>query len=419
MTEEILKHTKSLSPLTLKTVDAKVISEDGNVYMVKEDEQGNVHKSLVEKDKNLYLLLTKSPCKSAAKTQIIHTYASSKCNLNCQVCYEKYGNHREIEPEELKELLTKHPNCKVLMSGMEPTCREDIFDLIAMAGKRTYLITNGIKLKDILYVRKLKKRGLKKIFFSFNGTNNEIYRKMNGGTHLEAKLEALKNIKSEKIDTLLSATLARGVNEDQILPLVKFCLEHRSFIVELRVRTVTHIGKYLNTEQICMSELLDLFAEALQVNKDDILREFRFMQIFIERLGWLLPKGFQDKFGSKLCSLIFNIRKENNETYSSPGSRIDLEKINKSFFKSFYLLYYLFKAYGPLLLFEMICHVLNLPRFVIQKKMLNIAIKCWPNLYNVDLAEMNKCPSVFYKDSKMEKFCLSNIKNAAIKEGLI
>lgn len=418
MTEELLKHTKSLSPLSLKTIDAKIISDGKNVYMVKKDENGRELRALIEKDKDLYLLLTRSTGESSAEITGIHTYVSSKCNLNCQICYEGNGNYPGIEHEEIKELLKKNPNSKVLMSGMEPTCREDIFELVKIAGKRAFLLTNGIKLASLEYVQKLKTHGLKKIVFSFNGLNDEIYRKMNGGNLLEIKLKALKNIECEKIDTLLSATLAKGVNENQILPLVKFCLEHRSFVAALRIRTEAPVGKHLNDEQIYLSELIEFFADTLHVSKNDILREFCFIQAFIEKFRWFLPKGFRDKYGSKLCSFTFNIKKESSGGYSSPGSRIDLEKINRSLFKPLYFFYYLIKAYGPLYLMETALYVLDLPRFIVQKKMLNVAMRCWSNLYNVDLTEMNKCPSVYYKNGEMEKFCLLNIKYSAQNERL-
>ena len=231
-------------------------------------------------------------------------------------------------------------------------------------------------------------------------------------------MKALKNIELEKIDTVLSATVARNINEDQILPLVKYCLERRSFIFELRIRTLAPIGKHLETEQICISELIGLVADSLRVNKTDILREFCFIQAFIENFSWLLPKGLIDKYRPKLCSFIFYIKKEKGDAYSSPGSRIDLNKINESMFKSLYYLYYLVKAYGPLLLLETALNVLKLPRFVSQKKMLNITLKYWPNLYNVDLTEMNKCSTMYYKNGEMEKFCLSNIKNSEKKDNL-
>jgi uncharacterized radical SAM superfamily Fe-S cluster-containing enzyme len=416
MAEELIRYTKSLSPLSLKEIDAKIISDRNSIYLIKKDEKGQEYKTLIEKDPELYLLLTKPTGESFAKPQFISTYISSKCNLNCKVCYEGSGKEKEASLEEISALLDKHKDCKVVMTGMEPTCRKDIFDLIERAGNRTCLITNGIKLESLEYLKKLKMHGLKKIFFSFNGLHDEIYRKMNGENLLKTKLKALENIKLEKIDTLLSATLARGINDDQILPLVKFCFERRSFIFELRIRTLAPIGKHLNAEQICLSELIQLVADSLLISKTDIIREFCFMQAFIEKLRWLLPKGFRDKYGAKSCSFIFHIKKESGDRYSSPGSRIDLDRINRSLFKSLSFFYYLVKAYGPLLLAETALHILNLPRLVAQKNMLNITLKCWPNLYNVDLTEMNKCPTMYYKNGKMEKFCLSNIKNSAKKE---
>jgi uncharacterized radical SAM superfamily Fe-S cluster-containing enzyme len=416
MTVEVLKHTKSLSPLTLQPIDADIIFDGKNVCMVKKDEEGREYKTLVEKDKELYLLFTRLTDESIAKTQFVSTYVSSKCNLNCHVCYERYGNDKEISLEEIKELSEQYKNCGIGLTGMEPTCREDIFELIKVAGKKAGLVTNGIKLASLEYVKKLKAHGLKRIFFSFNGTNDEVYQKINRGNLLETKLKALENIKLEKINTLLSATIARGVNEDQILPLVKFCFERRSFIIELRIRTLAPVGKHLNTEQILLSELIQLVADSLRIDKNDILTEFRFIQLFIEEYVRLLPKGFRDKFGAKLCSFIFHVKKEKNGEYSSPGSRINLDKINKSILKPIYMFYYLVKAYGPLLLIEIALYASNLPRLVCQKNILNIVLKCWPTLYNIDLKEMDKCPRVYYKSGKVEKFCVSNIINSIKKE---
>ncbi|MBN1364223.1 MAG: radical SAM protein [Syntrophaceae bacterium] len=416
MTVEVFKHTKSLSPLTLKPIDAEIIFDGENVCMVKKDEEGKEYKALVEKDKELYLLFTRLTDESAAETQFVSAYVSSKCNLNCQVCYERCGSDKEVSLEELKGLSEKYKNCRIGLTGMEPTCREDIFELIKVVKNNHSLVTNGIKLESLEYVRKLKKHGLKRLCFSFNGFNDEIYRKMNGGNLLETKLKALKNVEFEKLDTLLSVTVARNINEDQILPLVEFCFKNRSFIIGLRIRTLAPIGKHLNTEQICMSELIDLMANSLQISKTDIVTEFCFMQAFIERFSKILPKGLKDHYGTKLCSFMFNVRKKKDGGYSCPGSRIDLNRINKSVFRSFYMLYYLFKAYGFSILMETFLHIRNLHRFVVQRKMLNITLRCWPTLYNIDLEEMNKCPHLYYKNGEMEKLCISNIKNSDKKK---
>lgn len=415
MPEEILKHTKSLSPLSLKEIEAKIVFDGNHVYMVKKDENGREHRALIETDKDLYLSLTGSAAFSA-KIRKIHAHVSSKCNLSCPVCYETGGNHKAVGLGGVKKLLEEYPGCEVLMSGKEPTCREDLFELIEAAGKRTCLLTNGIKLKDPGYVKALKNRGLKRIFFSLNGTRSEIFRRMNGEDLLASKLAALENIGRERIGTSISATLARNVNEDQILPLVKFCFERRSFVTELRIRAMAPTGKHLGTEQICLSELIGLCANALRINKADILRESSFMRLFLENFSRLLPSAFRDKFAPRLCTLIFSVNHDAEGTYSSPGSRIDLDRITGSSFKSFYLFYYLIKAYGPLLLGEIALLVLHLPRVIVLKRRLVITLKCWPNLSNVDLTEMDKCPSASCKNGKMERFCLANIKNTAIAE---
>jgi organic radical activating enzyme len=419
MTAEILKHTKSLSPLTLKTIDARIVSDGKNVYMIKKDEEGREYQALIEKDEELYLLFTRLTGESFAKTQFVSAYVSSKCNLNCQVCFEKYGNEREVTLEEIKTLIGQYRDCRIGVMGMEPTCREDIFELIQMVRGNHSLVTNGVKLESPEYVQKLKMHGLKRITFSFNGLKDEVYQKMNSANLLEIKLKALKNIEFEKIDTLLSVTIARGINEDQILPLVDFCFGHRSFIIGLRIRTLAPVGKHLDSEQICMSELIDSVANSLSINKADIIREFCFIQAFIERFRKILPKGFKDHYGPKLCSFVLNVRKEKDGRYSSPGSRIDLDNIRKRRFRALFLLYYLIKAYGPFILLETALHVMNLQRFIVQKKILNLTLRCWPNIYNIDLAEMNKCPHLYYKNGVTEKFCISTIKDSVKKEGTI
>ncbi|MBN1364222.1 MAG: radical SAM protein [Syntrophaceae bacterium] len=416
MATEVLKHTKSLSPLTLKEIDAEIIFDGDNVCMVKKDEEGSEYKALIEKDKELYLLFAGLTDDYSAETQFVSAYVSSKCNLTCHACYERSGDDKEISLEEIKALSAKYKNCNLGLTGMEPTCREDIFELIKATGGKVWLVTNGIKLASLEYVKKLKAHGLKRIFFSFNGTNDEVYQKINRGNLLETKLKALENIKLEKINAVLSATIARGVNEDQILPLVEFCFKHRSFIVELRIRTLAPIGKHLNTEQILLSELIQLVADSLNIDKKDILTEFKFIQLFIKDYSRLLPKGFRDKYGAKLCSLTLHVKKEKNGRYSSPGARIDLDKINKSILKSVRMFYYLVKAYGAMLLIEIALYASNFPRLVFQKNILNIVLKCWPNIYNIDLKEMDKCPRVYYRNGQMEKFCVSNIINSIKKE---
>ena len=48
MAQYTIKQTKSLSPVSYNEIEARVIQEDGKVYLVKQDEEGN-WKTVLEK----------------------------------------------------------------------------------------------------------------------------------------------------------------------------------------------------------------------------------------------------------------------------------------------------------------------------------------------------------------------------------
>ena len=409
MAQYTIKQTKSLSPVSYSEIGARVIRQDDEVYLVKQDEEGKAYKTLVEKDYQFYQFLTEDKLAAQIPPVSIFIYISSRCNLNCPVCYEDRDGIKEPSLEEIESLLKNFRNKVIPLMGREPTFREDLFQIIRMANKRnkTLLITNGIKLSDYEYVLKLKKSGLKHIFFSFNGFKDEIYQRLSGRPLLDLKLKALENIKKIRIETTLSVTIARGINEDQIRKLCEFCLDNRSFISELRIRSITPVGRHLEIEPYCMSELIDLVATALGIDRRDILREHLFGKELIKELKFIIPLGVRSYLSSRLCTFIFHINKR--KRFSSLGNKIDLDKIKRSKFKKLWLIYYLVKIYGIRYIFEKLCYIFKLPVILKNKNILYIGLRCWPNLYNIDLEENKKCPSLYYKNGRLLPFCYYNI----------
>jgi len=410
MAQYTIKQTKSLSPVTYDEIEASIIREDDEVYLVKQDEEGKIYKTLVEKDYKFYHLMTKDKLATQVSPVSILIYVSSRCNLKCPVCFEDKDGIKEPSLQEIESLLNfRNKVITPMVVGREPTYREDLFQIIRIANKknRAWLSTNGIKLSDYEYVLKLKRNGLKRIFFSFNGFKDEIYQRLNGRPLLDLKLKALENIKKIGFETILSVTLARRVNEDQIRKLCEFCLDNRSFISELRIRSISPVGRHLEIEPYCMSELVDLVAGALRIDREDILKEHLFWQELIKELKFIIPLHLQNYLHSRLCTFNFHIKKE--KEIFSPGSKINLEKIKKSKFKKFWLVYYSIKIYSTRFIFEKFCLIFKLPIILKNKDSLNIALRCWPNLYNIDLEENKKCPSVYYKNGRLLPFCYYNI----------
>ena len=73
----------------------------------------------------------------------------------------------------------------IQLSGGEPTVREDLPEIIRLA--RSYgfgfvqINTNGLRLsEDPAYARQLREAGLSSVFLQFDGTRDEIYRKLRG-----------------------------------------------------------------------------------------------------------------------------------------------------------------------------------------------------------------------------------------------
>ncbi len=418
MAGHTIKRTTSLSPLSCQEIEAEVVLEDNKVYLLKRDEQGTLYKTLVEKDPEFYRFLTRNKAHKQCPPSIIVMYISSRCNLDCPVCYEYAAGLKEPSLKEIERLLSGFKKKAISLLGREPTCRDDLCEIIKIANRHNTAIlsTNGIKLADYDYALKLKKSGLKNIFFSFNGFDDLIYERMNGRRLLDYKLRALENIKKLGIRTIISATIARGVNDNQVSKLCRYCFDNASFVTELRLRSITPIGKHLGIEPYCMSEMADLAGKALGVGREELIRENLFWEEFIKTTRSFIPRHLHNFFKSRLCSVRFHIK--DNNGFSPLGRDIDIERIKRSRLKIHLLVYYLFRNFGIGYIIDKLCQFVSLPAWIKSKKVLGICLRCWPNINNIDLEENKKCGSIYYREGKSVPFCYSNIitLEKAIKE---
>ncbi len=136
MAKETIRHTKGLPSVSYKEIDADVIFEDGEVYLLKQDGHGRECKCLIEKDIEFYKLMTADRVDEHAPPVIIHIHAASGCNLNCPVCYENKEGVNEPTLKELKGLLESFKGRFITLTGREPTCRQDLFKIIQMVDRK-------------------------------------------------------------------------------------------------------------------------------------------------------------------------------------------------------------------------------------------------------------------------------------------
>lgn len=168
---------------------------------------------------------------------------TNRCNSKCSICRLKDNDHPiDLDIGLLKNSLIHLRHKEIILSGGEPTVRDDlpeIIKLIKESNNYPVLFTNGLKLADRGYIRELKKAGLDHIHLSFDGFSKDIYEKMRGGgAELELKLTALKNLEKERIVTLIRSTIIKGINDSEIKKIFNLAKENL-FIAGLTFRPVS------------------------------------------------------------------------------------------------------------------------------------------------------------------------------------
>jgi len=241
----------------------------------------------------------------------IFIYLTNDCNLNCKICYRNsstYDFEKDLTSDQISELLDKVGNNKrVVLMGGEPTVRKDLFEIIKKvrrSGNVPELYTNGLKLSGISYVQRLKDAGIERVNFSFDGFKKEIYERMGGGgRELNFKLTALQNLNYLDIDTVISSTIAKGINENQIKPLLDFSINsvRRNGIIRgIYFYGATKYGRYMidDDTEILTPELAKILEEASN-NQIDFEYMIETKKLMLNLAEYLNNFGIAPNFGSR------------------------------------------------------------------------------------------------------------------------
>ncbi|MFC1806179.1 radical SAM protein [Planctomycetota bacterium] len=163
---------------------------------------------------------------------------TNRCNMNCPICINNtpamgfvFDPPLEYFDHVLAGLAEMAPKPTVQLFGGEPTVRKDLFEIIGLCrkhGLRVRIVTNGIKLADEAYCKRICDAKVP-VLLGCDGLGPEIYEKLrkNPGAG-EKKMQALENLAklSDRKNTVM-VCCARRINEDQIRPLIDFIHDRR------------------------------------------------------------------------------------------------------------------------------------------------------------------------------------------------
>jgi 7,8-dihydro-6-hydroxymethylpterin dimethyltransferase len=256
--------TLSLCPECLERIDAKIVFQDDNVYMLKTCPTHGFSKVLIATDieyyKNIrnYNKPSEIPLQFSTKTHYGCPYdcglcqdheqhscltvveITDRCNLSCPTCYAMssphYGRHRTVEEvERMLDIIVANEGTPdvVQISGGEPTIHPDFFEILDIAKtkpiKHLMLNTNGIRIaKDFEFAKRLATYAPDfEVYLQFDSFKPEALETLRGKDLTETRKKALEHLNELNLATTLVVTIQKGVNDDEIGKIIEFALTQK------------------------------------------------------------------------------------------------------------------------------------------------------------------------------------------------
>jgi radical SAM protein with 4Fe4S-binding SPASM domain len=150
----------------------------------------------------------------------LHFDLTYRCNERCVHCYLDHDDHGEMTTDEIKRVLEQAASAGTLiltLSGGEPFLRKDFFDILAYARSLMFAVkikTNGM-LIGAEQARRLRNLNVGEVQISIYSHRAEVHDAITKvGGSLERSLKAIRCLRAEGLNTIISCPLMRG-NIDQ------------------------------------------------------------------------------------------------------------------------------------------------------------------------------------------------------------
>ena len=162
-------------------VGAEFFFRDGQTWLRKQCPRCGPSESLVSMDagtwqakRDLWQYIPADPaacnlrcdrCRKDHKPNMVFLDVTNRCNMNCPICIATirgmgfdFNPPLEYFEKIFSELGRMEPPPVVLLFGGEPTVRDDLLEIIRIGrrhGLKPHVVTNGIRLADEEYCRRL------------------------------------------------------------------------------------------------------------------------------------------------------------------------------------------------------------------------------------------------------------------------
>ena len=207
------------------------------------------------------LVVEPDPTDGADHCWIATLEVTRRCDRSCPACDRPCPAVPPPDPS-LEQLLDTIERLRgralvLRLDGGEPTLRDDLPELIA-AGRRAGFLqveiaTHGLDLLPPGRLERLVDAGLETLYLQFDGLTADAYRVLRGEDLLDDKLRLLDRCREAGLaNVALAATLAPGVNDDQVGELIRFAVAEHDLVRAVCFHPVTarHSNPRLTIEDV-------------------------------------------------------------------------------------------------------------------------------------------------------------------------
>lgn len=179
---------------------------------------------------------------------VIYVDITHRCNMECANCFIPNREAGDMDKDSLYDVLKRLPaKTEIRMLGGEPTVRKDIFEIVEKIrelGHRPNMQTNGLMLARPGYAADLAKAGMRSIYISVNGADDDdVYQAMDSMKCADRKMAAWQACTDARMNVNLGVICQKGTNDHVPQRLFDLSKEVGGNPI-FRFRNVGQIGRY-------------------------------------------------------------------------------------------------------------------------------------------------------------------------------
>lgn len=201
---------------------------------------------------------------------------TDRCNFKCVYCMPEHPEwikkHDLLSFEELYqfcEFMVKHGIEHIRITGGEPLMRQGVVHFIyelqklKMFGlKRISMTTNAHYLTQ--YAEALKQAGLDNLNISLDSLDAEQFKQLTQ-KELQPVLDGIRSAQNAGFKIKINAVLMKGVNENQILPLVHWSIENNVFVRFIEFMPLDGDAAWTKKDVVTEQEILSQLKQEFEV----------------------------------------------------------------------------------------------------------------------------------------------------------